>query len=91
MDGIYPEWTCFLGPVSHPTTLMEKNYTNAQAARRKDIERAFGALKLKWNILNRPSLTPNLHVMNKVLRVCVILHNMVRAVIATQIVHSFVC
>lgn len=77
VDGIYPDWTCFLGPISHPRTLIEQHYTKVQEGRRKDIERAFGALKLKWNILNRPSLTPKLTIMNQVLRVCVILHNMV--------------
>ena len=49
----------------------------AQEGRRKDIERAFGALQLKFNILNRPSLTPDLCLMNKIVQVCTILHNMV--------------
>ena len=44
VDGIYPEWTCFLGPISHPKTASEKHYTTIQESRRKDIERAFGAL-----------------------------------------------
>jgi hypothetical protein len=48
-----------------------------QAARRKDIERAFGALQIKWHILNKPSLTPDISLMNRILRVCVIMHNMV--------------
>lgn len=49
----------------------------AQEGRRKDIERAFGALQLKFNILNRPSLTPDLCLMNKIVQVCTIFHNMV--------------
>ena len=67
-----------MGPISNPATASEKNYSVAQAARRKDIERAFGALKIKFNILNRPSLTPDITIMNRILRVCTILHNMVR-------------
>ncbi len=77
VDGIYPKWTCFLGPISVPSIEIEKNYTVQQSARRKDIERAFGVLKIKFNILNRPSLTGDLSLMNRILRVCVILHNMV--------------
>lgn len=77
VDGIYPKWSCFLGPISSPTTLSEKNYTLLQSARRKDIERAFGVLKIKFNILNKPSLTGNISLMNRTLRVCTILHNMV--------------
>lgn len=78
VDGIYPEWTCFLGPISHPKTASEKHYTTIQESRRKDIERAFGALQNKWHILNKPSLTPDVTLMNRILRVCVILHNMVQ-------------
>jgi hypothetical protein len=77
VDGIYPKWSCFLGPISSPTTLSEKNYTLLQSARRKDIERAFGVLKIKFNILNKPSLAGNISLMNRTLRVCTILHNMV--------------
>jgi hypothetical protein len=77
VDGIYPKWSCFLGPISSPTTLSERNYTLLQSARRKDIERAFGVLKIKFNILNKPSLTGNISLMNRTLRVCTILHNMV--------------
>jgi hypothetical protein len=77
VDGIYSKWTCFLGPISVPSIESEKNYTIQQSARRKDIERAFGVLKMKFNILNTPSLTGDLSLMNRILRVCVILHNMV--------------
>ena len=76
VDGIYPEWSCFLKPLSNPLTEADKNYTKRQEARRKDVERAFGCLVIKWNILKKPSLTPNLVLMSKILRVCCILHNM---------------
>jgi hypothetical protein len=66
-----------MGPIQKPANAKESHYTVFQAARRKDIERAFGALKIKFNILNRPSLTPDATLMNRILRVCVILHNMV--------------
>ena len=77
VDGIYPKWTCFLGPISVPSIESEKHYTVKQSARRKDIDRAFGVLKIKFNILNRPSLTGDITLMNRILRVCTILHNMV--------------
>jgi hypothetical protein len=37
-------------------------------------------LKYKWHILNKPSLTPDITLMNRILRVCVILHNMVKTI-----------
>ena len=63
-------------PLGAPLTEADKNYTKRQEARRKDVERAFGCLQIKWNILRKPSLTPNLGLMSKILRVCCILHNM---------------
>jgi hypothetical protein len=66
-----------LGPISVPSTENERNYTAQQSARRKDIERAFGILKIKFNILNMPSQTGDITIMNRLLRVCTILHNMV--------------
>ena len=77
VDGIYPEWSCFVKPLGNPLTEADRNYTKRQEARRKDIERAFGCLQIKWNILNKPSLTPKLTLMAKILRVCCILHNMI--------------
>ena len=81
-----------MGPISHPATACDKNYSAAQAARRKDIERAFGALKIKFNILNRPSLTSDLTIMNRILRVCTILHNMVRRrADIHSLIYIFIC
>ncbi len=77
VDGIYPEWACFVKPLSNPITEAQKNYTKRQEARRKDVERAFGCLLIKFNILNKPSLTTSLALMEKILLVCCILHNMV--------------
>jgi hypothetical protein len=47
VDGIYPKYTCFVGSYSHPATASEKNFSKCQESRRKDIERAFGALQIK--------------------------------------------
>ena len=77
MDGIYPDWSCFIGPIGFPATAADKYFTMRQEARRKDIERVFGALQIKFHLLNRPSLTPNMERMEKLLIVCAILHNMV--------------
>jgi hypothetical protein len=89
VDGIYPDWACFIGPTSHPSTSAAKHFTNRQESQRKDVERAFNCLQQKYlffamfpfrlfthcrfNILNRPSLTPDLQTMSKILQTCVIL------------------
>jgi hypothetical protein len=48
VDGIYPKFTCFVGPCSDPLNATEKNFTRLQESQRKDIERAFGALQIKY-------------------------------------------
>lgn len=59
VDGIYPKYTCFVGPCSDPVNVAEKNFSRRQESQRKDIERAFGALQIKYQLaplLNDASL-----------------------------------
>jgi hypothetical protein len=51
VDGIYPKFTCFVGPCSNPVTVAESNFARRQESQRKDIERAFGALQIKYKII----------------------------------------
>lgn len=74
-DGIYPKWLCFVQTVSHPITIKEKLMASKQRGARKDVERAFGVLQARWHKLRRPSGFWTLHTMQKVVRCCVILHN----------------
>lgn len=72
--------------VANPPTKAEKFFAKVQEACRKDVERAFGVLQIKWRILK------NCHWMDaeegndptgekvsvrKLVLVCIILHNMV--------------
>jgi hypothetical protein len=54
-DGIYPKWKIFQQPISEPVGRKHKLYTKLQEACRKDIERAFGALKIRFHILSIPN------------------------------------
>ncbi|KAJ9564255.1 hypothetical protein OSB04_000221 [Centaurea solstitialis] len=49
----------------------------AQEAARKDIERAFGILRKRWNIIKQPSRFMEIPTMRKVMYACIILHNMI--------------
>ena len=42
-----------------------------------DVERAFGVLKRKWGILNRPLRPHTVDRIRKLVYTCVILHNMI--------------
>ena len=56
VDGIFPWLSRFLSTISVPMTLIDSNYSEWQESARKDIERAFGVLKLKFHILEHPML-----------------------------------
>ena len=51
VDGIYPPWAVFVGPLRTPTTPWEVSFTKLQEAVRKDVERLFGVVKGRWKIL----------------------------------------
>ncbi|KAD5803084.1 hypothetical protein E3N88_14444 [Mikania micrantha] len=56
-DEIYPSWATIVKSLQHPldNDLKRRRFKRAQEAARKDVERAFGVLKGKWNILHRPA------------------------------------
>ena len=76
-DGIYPEWKCFVKTIAAPIGEIEKNFSKAQAALRKDVERAFGVLQARFAIVARPVKFWTLGKISDVMKCCVILHNMI--------------
>lgn len=50
-DRIYPDWALFGKKIKKPTTEKEGLYSKAQEAFRRDLERAFGVLVLRSQIL----------------------------------------
>jgi hypothetical protein len=50
-DGIYPRWQTFVKPIIQPRGKKQTQFHNAQAATRKDIERAFGILQAQFAIV----------------------------------------
>ena len=76
-DGIYPAWSTFVKAFKYPTDPKEKKFKKLQESARKDVERAFGVLKGKWSILNRPLRPHTIERIRKIVYTCVILHNMI--------------
>lgn len=54
VDGIYPKYAIFIDTIPEAISKMEKNFSAAQEALRKDVEPAFGALIWRWRILQQP-------------------------------------
>ena len=77
VDGIYPKWPIFVSTVSDAIPgSKEKMFATHQVAVRKDIERAFGQIVKKFDILSRSIQIQNKEVIGNVLNTCIILHNM---------------
>ncbi|XP_059635651.1 uncharacterized protein LOC132277826 [Cornus florida] len=76
-DGIYPKWATLMQTIPHPTTVKEKLFANKQETVRKDVERAFGVLQMRWAITHQPVLYWNTEDLNKIMRTCIMLHNMI--------------
>ena len=76
-DGIYPDWSVFIKTISHPVTAKHKLFASSQESARKDIERAFGVLQARFQIIDKPCKLWHTDAMKEVIISCIIMHNMV--------------
>ena len=76
VDGIYPSWSRFVKGIKEPVYYGERKFTQWQEAARKDIERAFGVLQLKFQFMARPVVMHRLEIIRDRVGTCIILHNM---------------
>ena len=77
VDGIYPDWPFFAKPISTPTNSAERLYTSVQEATRKDIERCFGVLQARFNVLRQENKMWYLDQIVTQSQACVIIHNLI--------------
>lgn len=75
VDGIYFPWPIFAKPIHDPMDTGEQIYTKKQEARRKDIERCFGVLQSRFQILRRENMRWDKREIVRISETCVILHN----------------
>eukprot|EP00956_Cyclotella_meneghiniana_P027229 scaffold60647_cov51-Cyclotella_meneghiniana.AAC.4 len=76
VDGIYRWLTRFLATISDPTSKIASFFATQQEAFRKDVERAFGVLKVKFLCLKHPIRLHNEDDIFYVVYACIALHNM---------------
>ena len=76
-DGIYPKWSTFIQSISLPQGPKAELFAKCQEATRKDVERAFGVLQARFAIVKNPALTLDKTKVGKIMRACIILHNMI--------------
>ncbi|XP_033133985.1 uncharacterized protein LOC117127523 [Brassica rapa] len=76
-DGIYPKWATFIQSISLPQGPKAALFAQCQEAVRKDVERAFGVLQARFAIVKNPALCWDKVKIGKIMRACIILHNMI--------------
>ena len=76
LDGIYPSWSRFVKTIGFPVNQKQKSYSKWQEACRKDIERAFGVLQKRIQILRNGFKKDTLETINDIVVTCIIIHNM---------------
>lgn len=76
-DGIYPNWKVFLKTLSSSCSAKEKYYKKCQEAVRKVVERVFGVLFRRFQVLYSPSELMDVETMKSISKACVIMNNMI--------------
>jgi len=76
VDGMYPELSRFVKTCAVPMNQFQTDYAAWQEGHRKMIERAFGTLQRKFQVLCRPVELFYMHEIADVVDTCLILHNM---------------
>uniref|UniRef100_A0A0D3BQ98 DDE Tnp4 domain-containing protein n=1 Tax=Brassica oleracea var. oleracea TaxID=109376 RepID=A0A0D3BQ98_BRAOL len=76
-DGIYPKWATFIQSIQIPQGPKAVLFAQRQEAVRKDVERAFGVLQARFAIVKNPALFWDKVKIGKIMRACIILHNMI--------------
>uniref|UniRef100_A0A0D3ACX6 DDE Tnp4 domain-containing protein n=1 Tax=Brassica oleracea var. oleracea TaxID=109376 RepID=A0A0D3ACX6_BRAOL len=76
-DGIYPKWATFVQSIPLPQGPKVSLFATHQEAVRKDVERAFGVLQARFAIVKNQALLWDKIKIGKIMRACIILHNMI--------------
>ena len=76
VDGIYPSLSHFLGPETDPTTKLDGSIKIDQEGSRKDVERGYKMLKIKFLPLSHAINLHHRDDINCMVLVTILLHNM---------------
>ncbi|CAL5332635.1 unnamed protein product [Camellia sinensis] len=76
-DGIYPRWATIVKTISQPQGAKRQLFARMQEACRKDVERAFGVLQARFNIVSVPTRGWSDEDLYYIMKTCIILHNMI--------------
>ncbi|XP_047961640.1 uncharacterized protein LOC125206429 [Salvia hispanica] len=78
-DGIYPRWSTFVKTFSNLQDTRQILFRERQESARKDVERAFGVLQGRFNVVKAPSRLWYVKNIADIMYTGIILHNMIIA------------
>jgi hypothetical protein len=76
-DKIYLEWAAFVKTVNVPQSAEDKLFSQRQESVTKYVEKAFGVLQARFDIVRRPARLWKQAYIISIMQACVILHNMI--------------
>jgi len=76
-DVIYPTWATFVKAFRNPQGNKKVHFTAAQEAARKDVERTFGVLQLRFAMIQGPARMWSKEDLWYIMQACVVLHNII--------------
>jgi hypothetical protein len=72
-----PPRLTFVKTIKAPASLKAKYFATAQEAQRKDVERAFGVLQARFQIVRQPTQLWDEVTLRDIMTTYIILHNMI--------------
>jgi hypothetical protein len=66
-----------LQPIHAPQGEKQEHYTKMQSGACKDVERAFGVLQARWEMVKNLCRSWDLETIDNIMMACIIMHNMV--------------
>jgi len=76
-DLIHPKWATFLNTIPLSQGPKARLFVERQESVRKDVERAFGVLQVRFAIIRGPAWNMDKAELYMIMKACVILHNMI--------------
>ncbi|GJU47907.1 Toll/interleukin-1 receptor domain-containing protein [Tanacetum coccineum] len=72
-DSIYPTWSTFVKTVSIARDEKTLKFKRVQEGARKNIERDFGVLQGRWEIIRQPARAYQINTLKRIMYCCIIL------------------
>ncbi|XP_021993609.1 uncharacterized protein LOC110890320 [Helianthus annuus] len=76
-EVIYPSYMAIVKTIPEPGDEKTKKFAKCQESARKDVERLFSVIKIKWVIIQQPAHAFEQKKLRSIMYACLILHNLI--------------